>query len=421
MSLYGLGYGIVYTAGWMALPFSNKLRRGYLDRRGLLERVTEARARMEAKPYWFHVASSGELEQAIPVMEEIKRTGAPVFLSYFSPTARDGVALEETRRKAAGVEAPWDASDYLTLDFPTAALSYVDALDPRCFVAVHREIWPAVVGACEKREVPCYLIAAHFSSSARRWFRAYAPRLSRFRFIGTVDEKTKAFLKGSLSVPVEALGDPRIERVHSRRKLAGKSGAESFLRGRPVFLFASLRPQDFEAVKPCLEMLITEYPQWRLLIVPHEPQEKFCAEIVAWLKARGAKARLWSRWLLEPETESHLVVNAVGFLAELYSLADLVFVGGSFTAKVHNVLEPAVYGKPILTGPFISNSLEASEMAEKDIGLFVTETPQALTTTARELLLSGEKREEAGRKLTAFMDSRRGASARYAHVLRSAE
>jgi 3-deoxy-D-manno-octulosonic-acid transferase len=135
------------------------------------------------------------------------------------------------------------------------------------------------------------------------------------------------------------------------------------------------------------------------------------------LKNEGIYSIRWSRRKPGVPLPGVVLVDSVGWLAELYRQADLAFVGGSFRRRVHNVLEPAAYGIPILTGPYIQNSFEAGQMGHLAMGLFSVKDASELTNRVRDLLNYPEFAREQGLRALHFLEERRGAGFRYSEIL----
>lgn len=379
-------------------------------RRGLVSRVRDFRDRAGRAPWWFHVASSGELEQCLPILDAMKfRTSEPVFLSYFSPTGERAISLEAERRKAAGAPAPWDYADYCPWDLPVTVGNFLEALRPRRLVIVHREIWPGLIRGCAARGIPVALVATHFRGDrpVPRWYRG---ALSEIDAVVAVDETTERVLGPYLRRARTArLGDPRAERALAR---AARDRAERWARlpGRESRLvLGSLWPRDFEALKEGLETL---GGRWQLVLAPHQPESEFVGRLVEWAGRLGPVA-VWSQWRENPSPAKVIVVDTVGELAEIYALGSVAFVGGSFRSRVHNVLEPAAHGIPVLTGPHIQNSLEAQELEGK--GLARLESGAELT----RLLDRPERLSSLREGVSRYFDAVRGTGARYADFLLS--
>ena len=368
--IYPLLYSAFYWATKCAGLFSHKLARAHRERRGLLHRVKGKTTGWKEGTWWVHIASSGELEQALPILDLLRKEHPDdkIFLSYFSPSAKDAVALEIKRREPVGIEIPWDASDYSPFDFRSSARNFLKTLRPKCFVTIHRELWPGIVSSCKENNVPILLLAASFPKREKPLPQWQRKQLEQLDAIGVTRKEAADWLKTQVRGPeIRVVGDPRVERVLSRRQMAKPAPWLSFFKGELVFLAASVWPKDFEQLWPGLENLRAE--NWRIILVPHEPKKEFVDMLFSRMKNAGWKPRLWSRWLEEPDHECSLIIDRVGLLAELYQVSQMVFVGGSFSHRVHNVLEPAAYGCRLFTGYRITNSLEALEL--KNEGLLV--------------------------------------------------
>ena len=415
--LYSLCYrpifALTWIAAWCLVPFSRKIRAGLLGRRGLVARVKAARL---DNPYWFHVASSGELEQCLPLLDRLRaqRPGASIFVSYFSPTAGRALELEKVRREKARLTVPWDYADFSPLDFARSVGPFLSVLSPRAFVAIHREIWPVLTRCCKTRGVPCFLFASFFPPASRANFSRYRHALRDFRFIGTVEEDSARFLARELpGARIDSLGDPRVERVLRRRDMRAVDDSAAPRSPGKIFLAASVWPEDVRALEPAIARMKKDHPGWRLILVPHEPKEAFLAQLEKRLERTGLRSVRWSRQNEIFDENVVVVVDRVGILAELYRTATLVFVGGSFKGRVHNVLEPAAYGRPILTGPFIQNSAEALLLEREDRGLWSSRTSLELADRIASLMSDPPAIARYGRALESYLAEQAGASERY--------
>ncbi|MEZ4751116.1 MAG: glycosyltransferase N-terminal domain-containing protein [Bdellovibrionota bacterium] len=399
----GLLYTFFYSAGLLAAyafsPFSQKLRKGLRGRKHLLRRMRQHCGGWE-NPLWFHVASSGELEQCLPILDAVKRKSPQqkIFLSVFSPSGLEGLAKEEQRRLAASQPRPWDYADYCPFDLAFFIHPFLNALKPEKLICIQREIWPNLITSCHNRGIACLLFGSYFSTRARRIFGLYRPWIDKFDFIGTVDDDTTAYLVLALHADhIQTIGDPRIERVESRRLLNKSPVWLDFFAEKPVFLAGSIWKEDEDALKESLDFL--QGRGWRLVLVPHEVSGAKAFQ--QRLQKNGIASRLWSHWMLSPDNDSHLIVDEIGILAELYRVSTISFVGGSFRKRVHNVLEPAAYRVPVLTGPFIDNSAEAKKM--RSLGALKSPADGiALRETLRELVESPEALESQKAALEKF-------------------
>ncbi len=220
MKLYRLLYPLFVGGCALASPFSPKLRRTLTGRRRLQERLEKAAPQWGPTPYWFHVASAGELEQLIPILEAIKTLApdAKRLITYFSPTAERAVELESERRKGRGEKVPWEFADYSPFDFPKSVQRFLGEVKPKAFAMIHREIWPELVLGCQAAGIPAYLFSAYFPADSSQFLKRYRPYLKTLRGIGTVDEPSALRAKGATDASVRTIGDPRIERVLQRKE-----------------------------------------------------------------------------------------------------------------------------------------------------------------------------------------------------------
>ncbi len=412
--LHLIGFAIAH----LVAPFQAKVRQSIQGRKGLLERMAKHRADWVSRPYWFHFASSGEFEQALPILDALKakQPSVPVFLSYFSPSGKRAVELETARRKSAQTDVPWDASDFSPFDFQNSVRDYVGTLQPRALIILNREFWPEIFETCFSREIPVYVFASFLSRRAKRSLRLYKRWLERLTFLGTVDRSTADFLRRELNnQAIDVVGDPRVERVLMRRNLPAPA-TFALEPGSKLFVAASIWTEDLRALRPSLKLLLG-LSNWRAFLVPHEPSENFLREIESELKKEGIYCVRWSKRRPGAPLPGVVIVDSVGWLAELYRHANLAFIGGSFRGRVHSVLEPAAYSLPIVTGPYIQNSFEACQMAGLSKGLIAAKTPEQLAKEIGHLAMDPNNALERGRRVFEFLKERQGAGQRYSQIL----
>lgn len=423
---YQLAYCLFSVVSFALLPFSKKLRLGVLGRRGLNNRLQRAKeswiARgLESSPYWFHFASAGELEQAIPIAEELKKRNpkTSILFTFFSPSGEKGIRLEVQRRKKANRPIPWDAADYLPLDLSWKVTQALEIVNPKALILINRELWPTLIRKTNERNIPLFLFSAFFPSQKTKMLTLWQPYLKYLKQIGTVgDSTTELLLNADSTLKVQSIGDTRIERVLERKSLQAAPPAwGTFLENRSLFIGASLWEKDFEALKPSIQKIAQEFPQWRVCLVPHEPEDGFINEIKSWGKEQGISFRRFSHFLETPDEVSPIIMDRVGLLAELYRYSNLAFVGGSFKAKVHNVLEPAAYSNAIIVGPYIQNSFEATEMNRLHLGLRSVSTSQEAQIEILKRISDVSFLKSEGEAAYQYLLDRRGSAVKYCDLL----
>lgn len=332
--LYRLVYPVFFCAVAIISPFHRKVRRGFYRRFGGAGRIRGLKLN---RPIWCHVASSGELEQALPILDRIKekRSAPPIFISYFSPSGEKALQLETTRRKMLGRELCWDGHDYSPFDSISGVSRFLKGLSPQKLILIHRELWPEMVHQTLKQDIGIYWVNVSTPHEKPFLVRRMEKKLARFKFIGSIDD----------------VGDSRVDRILDRK--ATNRGTKK-KNAKKTFIAASIWREDWREIKSGVFRLLKGGDDWRVWIVPHELSPTLREIILSDFAAAKVSIEI-----VKESAEGNAYWDVVGKLAELYRSADVVFVGASFKSKVHNVLEPAAYGCPILTGPYFQNSREA--------------------------------------------------------------
>jgi 3-deoxy-D-manno-octulosonic-acid transferase len=218
---------------------------------------------------------------------------------------------------------------------------------------------------------------------------------------------------------IEVTGDTRFDQVIARRNSAGKK-LEGLLPkfGIPVIIAGSTYTEDEAVVLDAYMKVLADWGDVQLILVPHEPEPERLKEISAEMSNKGLSYLFLAD--LEkgvPHRGETIIIDRVGFLAELYMLGDITFIGGSFHGSVHNVMEPAVMGKPALFGPTIHNSLEAFMLMEHRAGVMVKNSDEM----AKELIIllnDSELRLRLGQTAQALIEDNAGATEKIVeHIL----
>ncbi|MCR4438413.1 MAG: glycosyltransferase N-terminal domain-containing protein [bacterium] len=408
----------IFTVGIGTLV-NKKVRRAVLGRRALFVQLQKKMALLDrtAPRLWIHACSMGEFEQARPLIAAARERipNVAVLLSVTSPSVRDHIT--------EGAEC--DVVTYLPLDTLPGARRFIRIARPQIGVVVRHDIWPNHIAALRRSRAPAVLIDASLSAKIcpGRWSGRVVGRLlySSFDYILATSAAEAERLRavagaGPTIIPV---GDTRYDQVKRRsmendkvRDLQHYFGACA----QPVFLAGSTWPADERHLLPALRSLCGELGL-RVIFVPHEPGQEHLAELERQLAAQGLASLRLSVWRQGAKADGAvLVVDEVGILANLYSVADVAYVGGGFTTGVHSVLEPAVYGIPVLFGPHHSNSNEALDLVRRGGGFVVNSTEEVEKYLSR-LLHNGKARETAGSQARAMVEERMGASVRIVEFL----
>ena len=331
----------------------------------------EHRVTLEANrgAVWFHAASVGEFEQARPLIERLRRERPQqkIVVTFFSPS---GYEARKNYAQADGV---------YYLPFPTRrnAKRFIKALQPKMAIFVKYEFWPAYIRVLHKRNVPTYSICAIFRKHQyffRWWGKSQISVLKQFTHLYVQDEASRRLLAEHGVHNASVAGDTRFDRmqevfdVNQQNPKAGLTPIAQFVEGcERVIVAGSTWPKD--------EQLLASYmaaneSSAKLILVPHELDEKhlhtifnlFKGAFVRYSTITNASSPVSSRSILQKTRV--LMVDTMGLLSSTYMFGNVAYIGGGFGAGIHNTIEAAVYGKPVIFGPNYEHFREAKGLIE---------------------------------------------------------
>ncbi len=415
---------LTYAAVRAAAPFHGKLRDTTRGRAGVLERWAAGAERLGGRPVWFHVASVGEYEQARPIITKlgIARPDIPVAISVTSPSGYRYIRRKETIGGSGNVRF----ADYLPFDFSGNARFCLAALSPRLLVFVKFDLWPNLVWEAAEGGTPVVLVDAtlsetskRYSAAGKKFYRAVYSSIKKILAISEAD--AGRFLECVPGHPfVVVAGDTRFDRVMERRQhgrgTMPKLGKDGWL----TVVAGSTWPKDEEHLLGALAGLAKSHPGVRFVIAPHEPTPERVSGLLAWAAGSGLGAETLSshgRSGGEAAGEQVIVVDSVGVLAEIYECGDVAYVGGSFSTGVHNVMEPAVMGIPVLFGPVHRNSFEALELLRCGAAAEVRNAEE-MSGALGSLIADQSKRSRMGELARSYVESQLGATERCFDAIR---
>ena len=388
----------------------SKLRRGLSARRDLIERYQRwsSASRDPTRPLvWFHAPSVGEGLQATPVIElmRARRPKVQIAYTFYSPSAE---------RFAGSLGA--DFADYLPFDTRDAADAIIDALKPSALVFSKLDIWPALTERVTHAGIPVGVVSGTLAeSSARRGVFARALLGDAYRSIstlGAIDEEDAAHFRdlGVRDERVRVTGDTRYDQVWQRAQQRPSLLVSSLASSRPTLVAGSTWPSDETHLLTAWLRIREKIPDVRLIIAPHELTPNHIGAIRGW--ARKAVLTLATIDARDAANTDIILVDRFGLLGDLYSLADVAYVGGAFhSAGLHSVLEPAAFGVPVLFGPRHDKSRDAAKLIAAGGGASVAGEAD-LTLRLRDWLGSLHARDSAGAAARAMVHDGTGAAER---------
>jgi 3-deoxy-D-manno-octulosonic-acid transferase len=299
---------------------------------------------------WFHCASLGEFEQGRPLIEAVKKAhpNQKILLTFYSPSGY------EIRKNYGGA----DHVCYMPLDTPSNAKDFLSLVQPKVAFFVKYEIWHAFFKQLHKGKIPTYLVSAIFRPSQiyfKPWGKWARKSLQNTTHIFTQDAESAKLLSGIEISQVSIAGDTRFDRV---LEIAGQSKSDEklaqFSQGHFTIVGGSTWPED-EAL---LFKLAESHPDIRLIIAPHETDKKRIESICA----KAKNIAIWTdSSSIKPDSHI-LVIDTIGLLSAAYKYGNVAWIGGGFGKGIHNTLEAAVYGIPVLFGPNFQKFKEAREL-----------------------------------------------------------
>lgn len=354
--LYTLSIHLYHFSIQIASLFNGKAKLWVEGRKNIFERIKSTNLQsfnpQSINPVaWFHCASLGEFEQGRPLIERYreKHPDAKIVLTFFSPSGY------EIRKNYSGA----DLILYLPIDTPSNAKQFVEAVNPSIVFFVKYEFWFNYLDTLNQKSIPTYLVSGifrddqHFFKGYGSWFRK---QLKCFRQFFVQDANSAELLKSIGFENVLVTGDTRFDRVVSIAAAAKKIPlVELFKDGREIFIAGSTWEADEKLVAGC------RFESYKLIIAPHEINESHIKYIINTLSH-------YHIITLSQATESNikaaqiLVIDNIGMLSSLYQYGTIALIGGGFGKGIHNVLEAATFGLPVIFGPNYEKFREAKEL-----------------------------------------------------------
>lgn len=352
--LYDLGLYIAAFHLKIIALFNQKIKLG-VEGRAKTFKTLEENLNSGDQTLWFHCTSLGEYEQGLPVFKKLRASYAThkIVLTFFSPSGYE-------IRKNTDVA---DVVVYLPLDTSKNAKRFLDIVNPELTVFVKYDIWPNYLIALKKRKLRAILISAIFRKN-QSYFKWYGSRmrkaLSAFEHIFVQNASVKSLLNTTGFSNVTISGDTRFDRVSDQLNQNNQLDfIEEFKQDNLCVVIGSSWPEDEDILVTYINNQVSKGVKF--IIAPHNIKANQIHNLVS---------RLQSKTVLFTEKErktlsdySVFIIDTIGLLSKIYSYADIAYVGGAMgTTGLHNVLEPAVFGVPILIGKNYSKFPEAFEM-----------------------------------------------------------
>jgi 3-deoxy-D-manno-octulosonic-acid transferase len=404
--LYDLFLAIYSTGILIASAWNKKAKLWIKGRKKLFKNLQEAYIYQQQKTVWMHCASLGEFEQGRPVLRQIKEDfpRVSIVITFFSPSGYE-IAVNDKDFKQVF---------YLPLDSPSHAKRLVNILKPDLVIWVKYEYWFYYLRELKRRNIPVLLISGVFRKSQPffKWYgKFWQNMLMTFTHFFVQEPASKEHLQKIISPEkITVSGDTRCDRVISiAENFTEVPGIAGFCGTKKVIVAGSTWEDD-EA-----EWIhfVKQHPEIKFIFAPHEID----AENLAFVKKEFPGSVFYSEWMAKtPSPESFegashcLIIDNIGMLSRLYKYATITYVGGGFGYNgLHNILEAAVYGKPVIFGPEYEKNFEAVEMVDCS-GAISIENALELEKVVNNLLNSDEELLSRGAAAKNYIHKNAGAT-----------
>jgi len=360
------------------------------------------------KTIWFHAASLGEYEQGLPVIEVIKQKypAHKIIVTFFSPS---GYEVRKNNTVA-------DVTVYLPLDTTSNAKQFIQLAHPEMVFFIKYEYWPNYLNELKKQEIKTYLISGILRENQAffKWYGGfYRTALKTFDYFFVQNENSKKLLQSIGFNNVKVSGDTRFDRVVSILERDNSLDfIATFKDNKTTIVIGSSWPKD--------ESLLVEYinkasDNVKFIIAPHNIKPEQIQELK---KSIRKKTILFSEKdeILKQVQNDKLekfqvfIIDTIGILTKIYSYADIAYVGGGFgNPGVHNILEPATFGLPVVIGPNYSHFAEATALVNME-GCISIQNQTELNEAFDLLLQNEDERLEKGHICSTFVQMNKGAT-----------
>ena len=346
LAMYILELGVKLAALFSEKPA--KMVKGYREVFDLLQRKIDRNAQY----IWFHAASLGEFEQGRPLIERIRKEYPQykILQTFFSPSGY------EVRKNYDGA----DIVCYLPIDTPGNVKKFVDLVNPRMVFFVKYEFWQNYLNALYKKGIPVYSVSSIFRPNQIffRWYgKGYQQVLKTFAHLFVQNEESKQLLAGIGVTNTTVVGDTRFDRVLDICAAAKQLPLVQKFKGDALTFVAgsSWGPDEDIFIK-----YFNAHPEMKLIIAPHVVNDSHLKEIES--KLQRSCVRYTKATEENVQQADCLIIDCYGLLSSIYRYGEISYIGGGFGVGIHNVLEAAVYGIPVIFGPNNKKFREAQHL-----------------------------------------------------------
>ena len=366
---------------------NDKARKWLSGRKDIFNRLSSSIGK-DDKIIWFHCASLGEFEQGRPLIEALRKQYADykILLTFFSPS---GYEIRKNYEQA-------DYVFYLPIDTAKNARRFVEIVRPRAVFFIKYEFWFNYINELYQRKIPFFMVSTIFRPSQhffRFWGFWFRKQLRKITFLFVQDKNSLELLENIKIYHADIIGDTRFDRVAALAEEKKEFPLiKHFGKDNPILVAGSTWPADEDKLLKMIDQLDIDF---KLIIAPHQVENEHIEQI----KKKFDKYRpvLYSNADEKNINACRvLIIDGIGYLSYLYRYATITYIGGGFGSGIHNLLEAATYGKPVIFGPNHTRFKEAIELKENGGGFTISNSEELISLC--KLLFTDNKKCETSAK-----------------------
>lgn len=354
---------------------------------------------------WFHCASLGEYEQGLPIIERLQKNHPQyqILLTFFSPSGYEVIEKKELNTLIF----------YLPLDTKSQASKFINLVKPKIAFFIKYEFWYNYLSQLQENGIPCFLIAGVFRED--QWFFHFYgkwlfEKIKGFNLLFVQNEQSLFLLEKYNLKNVLVVGDTRIDRVTKiQATIQPILPIEHFKRNNKLFIFGSTHVEDEDIIIPFINSIIGQAraETWCFLLVPHDVHSKNIERIKKKLDSPVIPYSNVPEQTFQSSIKI-MILDVVGVLKKVYQYSDLTYIGGGFSDGIHNILEPAAFGNPILIGPNYQTFQEGKDLVERG-GVFVLNNENSLLDYFQQFQ-NFDNRRQVSKINKAYLSTHEGAT-----------
>jgi len=415
---------LVYIIFRFISLFSVKLRKSIQARSGIIDNLNKNRLKLN--PYsitvMFHCSSLGEYKQILPIVKKLNE-GQPndynIVLSLYSPSAYENIDKNNPM---------FNLITYTPFDFYFETKKFINAINPDIVLISKHDVWPNFIWELKKREVPVYLINGLFADDTKmdRWYAKsfFRSLFSNLNGIITINETHRLRFTKIYNRPerIHVSGDTRYDTVIYEAKTCPGVKSLDPIKGRDnVFIAGSSWPIGENHIINCWKNIKAKYPEALLIMVPHDVGANHIYKIESMCQDKNLKTIVFTEMNGKENLNDFdvIIIDTIGLLSIIYRYGKIAYVGGGFSKNgLHSVIEPAVYGLPVVFGPNLDKSPEAQEMNQLNCGMIFNDDKE-LYNIIDSLWTDKKLYDKVSELSYEFIKNRSGATDKIIEIIKS--